>query len=432
MLGHRPPEDHRATVHDGLMETFTVGESCCERISTLQSRVDLLQQDVDDISSQLDQKASLVLVMALENDLQQKANVQNVSRMQQDLFELSVHLDEKADTVDVTALRSDLDEKADTVDVTSLRSDLAQKASAQSVTQLQSQVDMVQDAVRQKASLLNLSRLEGVVRGKASVGDVANKANETALESVRAQLVAAEAELRQKADASSTPRFADLPVTPNMMQDTKHFHGVCHGRVGVETPWADAWGPPWEFFNYLGTAVDAASSTVEVVDMTSQASVDRAGLWPLGALSASEGGLLRDDFYGADVRALLLTVRTLPAAAQGAVGWIKQGCDEYTSWSVGSFTTEVGVFVNVLEHTGNIWMNFAGSFGAGVLITGPATQGWQHLHNTRAGWGGCEQSEIVGEGRMRVAIALPYQSFGNHSNVPVWSGFDPNFFRGDV
>ena len=161
--------------------------------------------------------------------------------------------------------------------------------------------------------------------------------------------------------------------------------------------------------------------------MTSHASADSAGLWALGALSASEGGLLRDNFYGADVRALLLTVRTLPAAAQGAVGVIRQGTAEYTSWYVGSFTTEVGVFVNVLEHTGNIQMHFAHDFGAGVLITGPA-QGWQHLHNSKAGWCGWQDSTIVGEGRMRVAIALPYQSFGNHSDVPMWAGFDPNFF----
>ena len=286
--------------------------------------------------------------------------------------------------------------------------------------------------MRQKASLLNFSRLEGVVRGKASVVDVVSKANETALESVRAQLGTAQAQLRQKTDAWSTPRFADLPVTPNMMQDTNHFQGVCQGRVGVETPCANAWGLPWVFWNSGGTAVDDASSTVEVVDMTSQASADRAGLWPLGALSASEGGLPRDDFAGADVRALLLTVRTLPAAAQGAVGYFRQGTAEYTSWHVGSFTTEVGVFVNVLEHTGNIRMQFACDFGAGVLVTLHATQGWQYLHNSKAGWCGWQDSHIVGEGRMRVAIALPYQSFGNHSDVPVWSGFDPNFSGGNV
>ena len=67
-------------------------------------------------------------------------------------------------------------------------------------------------------------------------------------------------------------------------------------------------------------AVDVASSTVEVVDMTTQSSATRAGLWPLGALSASRGGLLNDDFVGADLNALLLTVRTLPAADQGAFG----------------------------------------------------------------------------------------------------------------
>ena len=122
----------------------------------------------------------------------------------------------------------------------------------------------------------------------------------------------------------------------------------------------------------------------------------------------------------------------LPAAAHGACRLIQEACDEYTSWSVGSFTMEVGVFVNVLEHTGSIRMYFASNFGAGVTITGPASQGWQYLHNSKAAWCGWQESEILGEGRVRVAIALPYHSFGNHSNVPVWSGFDPNFFRCDV
>jgi len=300
------------------------------------------------------------------------------------------------------------------------------------VESVQAQVESVQAAVQQKASSQDFSRLEVVVGGKAALGDVANKANESSVEVIRAQLAAAEAVLRKKADAASTPRFADLPVTPNLIRDTKHFHKVCRGRVGVETSWADAWGPPWKFHNHKGPAVDVASSTVEVVDMTSQASAERAGLWPLGALSAKQGGLLKEDFYGASVRALLLTVRTLPAANQGAFGVLAQGCPEYTSWEVGSFKTEVGVFVNVLEHTGSIKLHFACNAGAGALITGPAAQGWQYLHNSRAGWGGCQQSFIKGEGRMRVAIALPYQSFGNHSGVPVWSGFDPHFFFGNA
>jgi len=181
--------------------------------------------------------------------------VQNVSRVQQDLFELS----------------RDLDQKANMVDVTALRSDLAQKANADSVTQMQAQVDTVQDAVLQKASVQNLSRLEVVVRGKASESDLARKANETTVEAVRAQLAAAEAQLRQKADGASTPRFSDLPVLPNLLQDTKHLQQVCHGEVGVETPWADAWSSPWVLDWSHSAAVDAASSTVEVVDMTSQA-----------------------------------------------------------------------------------------------------------------------------------------------------------------
>ena len=101
-------------------------------------------------------------------------------------------------------------------DVTDLRRDLAHKASAQSITELQAQVDVVQDAVRQKASVLNFSRLEGVVCGKASVGDVASKANETALESVRAQLVAAKAEGRRVVHASV------CGLASNAKQDAGH------------------------------------------------------------------------------------------------------------------------------------------------------------------------------------------------------------------
>jgi len=167
--------------------------------------------------------------------------------------------------------------------------------------------------------------------------------------------------------------------------------------------------------------------------MTSQVSVERAGLWPLGELSASQGGLLRDDFQDADLRALLLTVQTLPAAAQGAVGVITQGAPKYTSWNVGSFVTEAGVFVNVLEHTGSIQMRFSADLDAGVLIEGPAFHGWRYLRHSKTGWaGGWQTSIITGEGRLRVAIALPYVSFGNHSSVPVWSGFDPHYFLGNV
>ena len=404
------------------------------QISTLQARVGTLQQDVLDLSDALDQH-----MMVLHGLLEQKASVQNVSRLdtvtvqlQQELSGFSVEQRAGAQNMSslemettrlqqkVFNLSRDFGQKADTANLTVLQSDLAWKASTQSVVQLQEQV------------VRNFSRLESVVRGKASMGDVASKANETTVDAIAAQLAAAEAQLRQKADKASTPKFADLPVTPNLMQDTKHFQGICHGKVGVATSWSDSCRPPWTFYNTNGTAVDVAHSTAEVVDMTSQASAERAGLWPLGALDFSQGGLLRDTFDGADLRALLLTVETLPAADNGAFGVLSQGCPTYTSWSVGAFTTEVSVYVKVLEYTGNIVFEFLCNVGACVLIKGPAGRGWQHVHHSRAGWGGCQMSFIRGAGRMRVAIALPYQSFGNHSGVPVWAGFEPHFYLGNV
>ena len=88
--------------------------------------------------------------------------------------------------------------------------------------------------------------------------------------------------------------------------------------------------------------------------MTTQASAGRAGLWPLGALSASRGGLLLDTFDGADLRALLLTVRTLPAADQSAFGVISQDCPTYTSWGRGLLHNRSGC---VRECPGARWQH---------------------------------------------------------------------------
>ena len=213
------------------------------RVYALQAKVDSMQQDIVSLS---------LTMVALRSDLDQRASAQNVSRLetdsaklQQDVTALQGEVAQKASVRSVAQLQAQVDASLQNlsrleVDVTALQGEVAQKASVRSVAQLQAQVD---------ASLQNLSRLEVVVRGKASLGDVTKKANETTVVTVQAQLAAAEARLRQKADAASTPRFADLPVTPNFLQDTKHFHGICHGRVGVETPWADAWGSPWSFEN---------------------------------------------------------------------------------------------------------------------------------------------------------------------------------------
>ena len=435
------PKTTGATLHDGLMETFPVGESCCERISTLQSRGGPVAAGCGRhlITTRPESKSR-----ARDGSPERFCNRKPACRTFRDCNRIS------SNSLFTWTRRPDM------ADVTALRSDLAQKASTQSITQLQSQVDVVQDAVRQKASLQNLSRLEGVVRVKASVGDAASKvnetalksvrahlvsaeaqlrqkANETALESVRAQLVAAEAQLRQKAAASSTPRFADLPVTPNMMKDTKHFHSVCHGRVGG----GDSLG------GCLGIAVGVLQLSRYCRRCCTQHREGRghdvAGecrpCWTLtaGRPQCEWGWSAPKRFLTAPMWGHCCSLCWLcPPRPRVHEVFLSRDCDKYTSSYVGSFTTEVGVFVNVLEHTGNIWMHFAGNFGAGVKIAGPASQGWQYLHNSKAGWGLWQESEILGERRVRVAIALPYQSFGNHSNVPVWAGFDPNFFRCDV
>ena len=94
----------------------------------------------------------------------------------------------------------------------------------------------------------------------------------------------------------------------------------------------------------------------------------------------------------------------MPAANHGAIGEIRTGTEPYPSWYVGTFSTEVGVFVNVLEHTGNIQLHFAADSGAGVLIEGAASQRWQHWYNSKGGWGGWQSSHFSGESVLRESL----------------------------
>lgn len=80
------------------------------------------------------------------------------------------------------------------------------------------------------------------------------------------------------------------------------------------------------------------------------------------------------------------------------------------------------MFVKLLEHEGDMTLNLFDNRGTGIKVTKELLgKNWVHLSDTKEGFGGGEQSWTKGTGRMKVAIALPYVSYGNHNGIPVWS-----------
>merc|ERR1712014_43753 len=81
---------------------------------------------------------------------------------------------------------------------------------------------------------------------------------------------------------------------------------------------------------------------------------------------------------------------------------------------------------------GDVQLTLFGGRGAGVkILPSEGADSWKYYHNSKAGYGGSEQSWFTGTGSMTVALALPYVGSGNHGKTPVWAGFQSNFYADD-
>jgi len=77
---------------------------------------------------------------------------------------------------------------------------------------------------------------------------------------------------------------------------------------------------------------------------------------------------LKSDFYGlTEVSALVLDLENYNVGRRLFV--LNQACSgAFTSWSKGSFKTEVSVFIKLLEHEGDLSLNLFNNRGSGVNV----------------------------------------------------------------
>lgn len=220
---------------------------------------------------------------------------------------------------------------------------------------------------------------------------------------------------------------ANFPVTPNLLRDTKKFTGLCQGKLNTPMAWNEGgMGGYWSGFFHEGAV---GTATIEVVNLADRASAEERGLRPYAELAQ----LVREDGHGVDVHAVILDVSVTDMGTGGGFYLLCQGCSRATAWSVGRWQTQVSLFASVLAYSGNINAILFANRGAGVGIGGDAVgKGWKHYHNTKSGFGGCEQTRFHGVGSMKLALALPYEGHGNHGGIPIWAGFAGHYQSNDT
>ena len=143
----------------------------------------------------------------------------------------------------------------------------------------------------------------------------------------------------------------------------------------------------------------------------------------LAEIGAPYGGDLslacNSELYGADFNLLFLDVEIKKTTEKTPVLYLlNHGCPTFTGWNKGKFMTQASVLAIVLSHSGNIRFYPHNNMPARVEVPGSALgEGWKYYHSAKRGFGGCHQPCFSGEGKMRVAIALPYIGTGNHGGI---------------
>ncbi len=255
------------------------------------------------------------------------------------------------------------------------------------------------------------------------------------------------AQAEQQVSAFIQSGAASRPVTPNLLPDSKKFENLCQGQLNTIMAWDEGGlAHPWNGFFLNGAT---GSLRVEVVYVGDQTRLMELGLWPLGPLDDMVAPAPHETLtdYGQDsnivVFDLTLDTWTNTGASTAYVPFIFQtDCLEYTGWSKGRFKTQQSSYISVLaaEHLSfELFRDRAGDMGP--IGAAEAGQGWRHYSGSREGFGGCNTSYVLTDldeitpalgARLKFALALPYQGFGDHQGLPIWCGYSGRYDIGDV
>lgn len=215
-----------------------------------------------------------------------------------------------------------------------------------------------------------------------------------------------------------------LPLAPNFLQDTRHFAGLCGGVVGQEMPIdADgAVGAPWDF-----RVIDGASGTIKVIhalDLSSEGFPEAVG--SLVDVLGSDNGQL-------DFHVLVLDV-IVGGGAEDTVDIRQAFPSGPPSLEFGEALVQYGAHIIVLEQSGDTTFRSGHNVAISFVGGNELGEGWQYFHDFYDG--GFRYSSVrnyfSGAGTMKIAIALPYASTGNHRGRAVWAGYAPAYAYADA
>ena len=140
-------------------------------------------------------------------------------------------------------------------------------------------------------------------------------------------------ELQAKLDAK--PDFKDLPVTPNLLKNTKNFVDYPQG----EAKDSKITGGHWHQIYYNLSQKkkepkdEASTITAQVVSLKNKDSARAANLYDVMSDQDPWGDLrvfMTNDFYGSDVSALVFDLKNLHI--QRSLYVLCQNTSPYTSW----------------------------------------------------------------------------------------------------
>ena len=221
--------------------------------------------------------------------------------------------------------------------------------------------------------------------------------------------------------ASQLDQMTDmLPLSPNLLADTKYWQCVCGGATNQAVDVWDALdGHTWSWFWRDGEGVDHRTSDA-VIDVFS-GTLKVVTLDQLANEGCPFGGdltLAFDEHSGHPNFHVLLLDITLHAP--GSLYLLVQNAGAkktFTDINRGEFTTQASALAYVMSHSGDITYDVHGCMAPTVRLKNThLDQGWQYHHNSKKGFGGGYHPRFftASAGHMKVAMALPYFGLGDH------------------
>ena len=217
----------------------------------------------------------------------------------------------------------------------------------------------------------------------------------------------------------------EYPITPNLLKNTRFFKWAdetidnTNPYGNKDNTWFDNTLPLfWSWYNYTDSNGVTGDTTfkAKTIHVKNTSAWVEEGLPPLDQIPLIRAG------YGDNlVRALVLDI----TRTGGGTVILNQDRHYYTSWSVGNFAVTSKAYIAVLSRTGDIRFALPGNRFPTTPIGDDEEIGvWHHITAHRYGFGGHIQGSLAGSGTMKIAILLPFVTFGYlPDDMHVWAGY---------